>query len=804
MRSIYIKEIVTYFNSFIGYLAIGLFLFVVSLLIWIFPESSILDNNYATLETFFQLTPYLLILLVPAITMQSIAGEKANGTFDLLLSKPISLSEIVLGKFLGSYTVTFFSILPTLIYPISLYLLASPIGNIDIGGTIGSYLGLFLLAAAFTSISIFSSSLTHNPIIAFLLAVVLCFFGYYGFDAISKFSSFYEYEDAIAVVGIQYHYEALSRGVMMVADLIYFISFIALFLILTIGHLGRKFRPSSKTFTVYGITLLIIFLINQSFITQNFGRIDFTQDKRYTLSPTTKEILKKTDNNIYITIFLEGKLPSGFQRLKKAAIDMARDFNYLSNGNIKVNIINPQEGSDQEKKELFDALIDRSLQPTNLSIKNDNGFSQNLIFPYAIVNKGDQEINVNLLQNKIGLSPDQILNNSIQNLEYSFISAIQKLSRPTQTYIGFTEGNGEPSDLELYDAMHTFTQTSQVGRVNLDSIELEDLKKFAVIIIAKPKTKFPESHKYKIDYYVRHGGSVIWAIDQVDAEMDYLRKSSSQMLIGRELNIDDQLFLYGARLNYDLIADMNCAQIPMSVGNINGQAQIELTPWLFSPILIPTKEHPITKNLDGIRTDFVGSIDTIASPKIKKEIILESSPYNKIYNTGSIISLQMVENLPDPATFQSKQKPIAVLLSGNFPYIFENRPAPEGINTPENLSNISKPAKMMVIADGDWLINSVNNKDNSPYPLGWDRYADKQFANKVFLENIVDYMTSDKDLITLRNREIKLRLLDQPTVNQQKLKWQLINVASPIVLLFIIGVIQQIIRRRKYSKKAVI
>lgn len=804
MRSIYKKEIVSYFNTFIGYLAIGLFLLVAGLLIWVFPETSILDNGYASLDSFFQLVPYLLLFLIPAVTMQSIAGEKANGTFDLLLSKPITFVDIVVGKYLGSLTVSLLALVPTLIYPICLYLLASRSGNIDIGGIIGSYLGLFLLTAAFTATSILSSTLTNNPIIAFLLSIVLCFFSYYGFDAISKFSFLYEYEDWLAAFGIQYHYEALSRGVFVAADLIYFISFIELFLILSVGHLGRKFRKRKKTFTVYGITLLLILLFNQSIINSLFGRIDFTEDKRYTLSQTSKDILSKADNDIYITIFLDGKLPSSFQRLRQSAIDMARDMNRISKGAVKVNIINPQEGSEEERQQIFEALYDRGLQPTNLNVKNSDGFSQNLIFPYAIINKGDQEVNVNLLQNKIGLSPELVINNSIQNLEYGFISGIKKLSYPIKPFIGFTEGHGEPSDLELYDAMQTFAQTNQVGRVNLDSIQLQDLQKFSTIIIAKPKTKFSESDKYKLDYYVRNGGSLVWAIDQVDAELDHLRQSGSQMLIGKELNIDDQLFLYGARLNYEVLADMNCAQIPISVGNSNGQSQIELTPWLFYPILMPNRPHPMIKNLDGIHTEFIGTVDTIANPKIKKEIILESSPFAKTYKTGSSISLQMIEEHPAPETFQSPQKTVAVLLSGHFPYIFENRPAPTGIKTPIDLSNISKPAKMFVIGDGDWLINQVNNKDNSPYPLGWDRYTEQQFANKTLLQNVVDYLTNDKELISLRNREVKLRLLDQAQVRKDKLKWQIINVGSPIVLILIIGFIQQSIRNRKYTKKATI
>lgn len=802
MLSIYKKEIVTYFNSFIGYLAIGLFLGIVGLLIWVFPETSILHSGYASLDSFFQLAPYLLLLLIPAITMNSIAGEKSQGTFDLLLSKPITFRAIIMGKFLGSWTISLLALIPTLLYPFCLYLVASPTGNIDIGGIIGSYIGLCLLAAAFTAVSIFCSTLTSNPIVAFLLAVVACFMSYYGFDAISKFS--YKYENTFAYFGIQYHYDALSRGLLVASDIFYFLSFVSLFLVLSIGHLGRKFRNRSTTFSVYAVTLFFVILLNQNFITNLFGRIDFTADKRYTWSHTSKDILKSLDDNIHITLFLDGKLPSGFQRLRQSATDMARDMNRISRGAIKVHVINPQEGTSQEQQQLFEALIDRGLQPINLNIKSDNGYSQNVIFPFAIMNKGEEEVNINLLQNRMGLSPEQVLNNSIQNLEYSYLAALKKLTSTVKPFIGFTEGHGEPSDLELYDAMQTFSTSHQVGRINLDSIQLEDLKKFAVIVIAKPQTKFSESDKYKLDYYVRHGGSVIWAIDQVNASIENLRQTGSQILIGKELNLDDQLFLYGARINYDIIADMNCAQIPLSVGNINGQAQLKLTPWFFYPILMPTRPHPIIKNLDGIKTEFISTIDTIANPDIKKEIVMESSPFVKTYKTGSSISLQIIDDQPDPKTFQGEQKPVAALLSGHFPYIFQNRTAPEGIQSPVDLSRVSKPAKMFVIADGDWLINPVNANDNSPYPLGWDRFAEQQFANKVLLENVVDYLTNDEQLISLRNREIKLRLLDPTLVKEQKMKWQLINVASPLIVLSLLGFMQHWLRKRKYTKKAAV
>lgn len=802
MFSIYKKEIAGYFNSLIGYITVGLFLGITGLVLWVFPETSIIETGYASLDGFFSLAPYLLLFLIPAITMRSIAGERADGTFDLLLSRPVTRQQIVLGKYFGSITIALLAILPTIVYAVSLYILAFPEGNIDLGGIIGSYIGLFLLACSFVSLSLFCSCLSNNPIVAFLLSVFFCFVAFYGFGAVSQLPTFRAYQDILHALALEEHYESVSRGVLTPRDCIFFISFSVLFLTFTIGHLYKRFRPRKKTLAIYLTTLIVLCIINQSFFSSFFPRIDLTADKRFTLHKTSKEIIQKLEQEIVITIFLDGDLPSGFKRLRQAAVDMAVDLKSYSGGLIKINLINPLEGDEKQQQEYTQALINRGLFPTNLSVKSENGLSQKIIFPAAIINTDKQEINVNLLQNKTGETPEQILNNSIQNLEYAFISAIRKVTTDSAPFIGFTEGHGEPSDLELYDAMHTLMSGYQVGRVNLDSIDFTGLQRVKIIVIAKPTVAFSESDKYKLDYFIRQGGNVIWAIDQIDASLGNLQKNGSQPVIGRALNLDDQLFLYGARINYNIVADLNCGQIPLSVGNIGNQSQIELAPWYFHPILMPVSENPIVKNLDGVYTQFISTIDTIASFGIKKEILLKSSPFTRLFTTSSSISLQMVEQQPNPTEFKTQPEPVAVMLSGKFTSVFENRPVPNSIIQHKNppLATV-KESKMCIIGDGDWLINQVNYKDQSPYPLGWDRYTESQFANKQLLENMVDYMANGEGLIELRSREIKLRLLDKAKLKTEKTKWQVLNVAAPLVLLLAIALIQHSFRKRKYNKK---
>lgn len=801
MFTIFIKEVSSYFNSLVGYMVIAIYLILTSLLLWLFPDTSLLDSGYADLSIFFEISPYLLLFLIPALTMRLLSGEFADGTFDLLRSRPLSIYEIVIGKYFAALFLSICAILPTIVYAISIYYLAYPVGNIDIGATIGSYVGLFLLSITYCAIGIFSSSLTKNPIVSFLISLFICFAFYDGFGAIAGISNFSDYEYFIANLGIREHYASVSRGVLSFRDLIYFLSVVFLFITLTVGHTDRKFRPRKVTFTAYACVFLLIALLNTQWFTGLLDRIDFTSDKRYSLSSSTKSVLQKMEQDIYITLFLDGKLPNDFERLKKATVDIIRDMHSYAGSNIFLNVIDPFDPEFNQNDELTQALIHRGLTPTNLSVRNETGLTQRLLFPGAIIATDDMEIPINLLQDKTGISHQEVLNNSIQNLEYSILSGIQKVLREKLPIIAFTEGHGEPSDLELYDAIHSLAISNQVGRVHLDSISLTDMDKLDLLVIAKPKRPFSEAEKYKIDYYVRNGGNIIWALDQTDAGMDHLRTDGQQLISGQQLNLDDLLFMYGVRINYDLIADMNCASIPINVGRVGAQAQIELLPWYFSPVLTSISSHPLVKNLDGIRTDFISTIDTLESSHINKEIILRSSPFSKKLNSGQFVSLDIIEEIPDPEKMRGEPYITGVLMEGRFPPIFAGRPIPEGIYDNPDTPIETQAAKMLVISDGDWLINQVSSQDSSAYPLGWDKYTNKQFANKVFLQNAVDYFLNDASLIALRNREIKLLLLDKAKVKDEKTKWKIINIICPLLLLFIAGSLQHIYRKLKYGKK---
>ena len=558
---------------------------------------------------------------------------------------------------------------------------------------------------------------------------------------------------------------------------------------------GKQKQQDLKYLAVF---IAIIILVNflGGFL---FTRFDFTKEGRYTLSPITKDLLKNTNDDIQVTVYLEGDFPAGFKRLRSATRDLLTDYKSYANGHLRFDFVNPLGGNTENQAQTFQSLAEKGIEPTNLSVTTEDGTSQKMIFPAALITYKGKQIAVKLLQTKSGASPDEVLNNSIQNLEYAFTSAIKKVSAGGKARIGFTEGHQELSDLQLNDAMKSLADGYEVGRVNLNDITFDGLDKLKLLIIAKPNTPFTEAEKYKIDYFAMHGGRVIWAIDQVNAELDSLRGKGDQLAFPKKLNLDDILFKYGVRINYDLVADMNCLQIPINVGNVGGQSQLQFLPWLFYPLLVPGNNHPMIKNLDAVKSEFANTIDIIHVKNLNQQVILATSPFSRSLEVPTMLSLSMVEKEPDPKSFQNKPKPVAVLLEGEFASDFKSRPVPDGINQKVNIPEQSKKTKMLVIADGDIFKNQVNTADGSPFPLGYDRYTKQQFGNLNFLLNAADYLTDDSNIIELRNKEIKIRLLDRARIRDGKTFWQVINIALPLILLVIFGIFQHYYRQRKYG-----
>jgi len=554
-----------------------------------------------------------------------------------------------------------------------------------------------------------------------------------------------------------------------------------------------------------GILAFIAGIVILNGISQFFyTRIDFTKEKRFTLTDQSKSVLKSATKEITITVFLEGDLPAAFKRLRGATKDLLSDYKAYAGQEITVVFVDPLSGlSSAEQDTVLNGLYQAGIEPTTLNIKNDAGFAQKTVFPMALVEGNGNQLPVKLLQNlDAGGNYEENINNSIQNLEYGFTAAIQKVLSGAHPRIGFTEGNGELSDKQLDNAIKSLSESYEVGRVDLNLIDKKGLDKLKMLVIAKPQMEFTEAEKYKLNYFVMNGGRVVWCIDQVGAELDSMGRSGSkageQLAFNRKLNLDDMLFLYGARVNYNLIADANCAEIPLSMGGAQGE--IQMAPWVYYPLLMPDTAHNLVRNIDGVRAEFVSTVDTIGVKGLKKTVILRSSPFNKVQQTPKLLTLQMVAEQPNPKDYASVPQSTGVLIEGVFPSVFLNRPVPAGITEEYTVPVQSVANQMIVIGDGDVFKNQVSSRDGSAFPLGYDRYTERNYGNKALLLNVADYLTNPDNLISVRNKEVKVRLLDKARLRTEKMYWQLLNTAGPLALLILFAIFQHYYRKRKYAR----
>ena len=565
------------------------------------------------------------------------------------------------------------------------------------------------------------------------------------------------------------------------------------------------------------VTVVIVVVLNVigSFV---FTRFDLTSEKRYTLSPTTKEILNKLDDYVYFKVYLEGDFPAGFKKLRRETKEMLDEFRAYSKY-IDYEFINPSESTDAaERNDTYKQLYQSGLNPTDVVVKNSDGSSkQMVIWPGALVSyRNDTEIAIDLLENQLGQSSEEALNASMQNLEFRLIDAVKKVTRRTRPNLAFVEGHGELGEKEVYDITQALAQNYNVVRVEIDGKidalihrtqdeekEVKAFPSFDAIIIAKPTQPFDERDKFLIDQYIMHGGKVLWLVEPVLATMDSLQSQESTIGLEQDLNLDDMLFKYGVRLNRDLLLDLTCAALPIRTGQVAGQAQLEFFRWFYFPLLQAASEHPMVRNMNAIKADFVSSMDATTSANGIDQIpLLKTSDYTKVSGAPVFITLAMLRQTPDKRMFSSKGKNVAYLLKGSFPSLYANRIPQEIVDDQAtDFMEESKPTAMIVVADGDIIRNQIDIRTRKPLPLGFDQYTQNTYANKEFIENAISYLVDGEGLIDIRSRELKVRLLDKTRIDQERTKWQVINTLLPIALIIVLGFVMAFIRKKKYSKK---
>ncbi len=820
MFSLFKKELASFFSSLTGYLTIVVFLVLTGLMLWVFKSDfNILDYGYAGMDGLFIIGPFLYLFLIPAITMRMIAEEKRNGTMELLLTKPISEMTLIWAKFLAGLVLVAISLLPTLVGYFSVVALGDPVGNVDSGSVAGSYLGLLLLGAAFVAIGIFASSLTNNQIVAFILAALMCAFMHLGFEAICRMGFLGSAELVVRQLGMSYHYDSISRGVVDSRDVIYFASVTALFMMATRmvlqsrkWHGWRKKKDLRRGHWIEltaGILIVVFVNVIGYYV---FGRLDLTSERRYTLSKSTKALLKKIDEPLLYRVYLEGDLPSDFKRLQNETKEMLNQFRAY-NKNVQYEFVNPNSFEDPKERQVFyQKLAQKGIQPTQIQVSTATGYTQQVLIPAADVIYRGEETSIQLLQSQKYVDQVQLLNNSIQSLEYVLSNAIRALSRGKRPTVAFLRGHGELELPNLSDMIGSLWEyyTLDTARMdgNINSLTARSLNpsdstysfrnKYDLIIVAKPTRPFSDQDLYILDQYVMYGGKLLWLVDPLDADMDSLEHAGQAVATRLPLNLDEMLFTYGVRINPDLVMDIRCRPVPMKVGMVGEHAQIQFQPWMYFPEIVPLSPHPIVRNLDLIKTDFVSSMDLIDNG-VDKTVLLQTSEFSRVKNAPAIYDLNEAKVEPDRRLFNRQNIPVAVLMEGSFKSVFRNRLTPDFMDIPSmGYRETSDTTRMIVFSDGDIIKNRFNYQDATGYPLGYDFYTETMYANKELLLNCVDYLVGEDGSIASRSRNIKIRKLNVMKVKEERTKYQLLNILLPVGIVVVAGVVIVLLRRRKY------
>jgi gliding-associated putative ABC transporter substrate-binding component GldG len=570
-------------------------------------------------------------------------------------------------------------------------------------------------------------------------------------------------------------------------------------MVMLMKSMNKKIRQHLKL-DIQMITVVLLAIVLSFY----FFRIDLTAEKRYTLSPYTKKVLRSLDDIVYVRVYLDGELNIPFRKMQQSLRETLDEFRVYGKDNIQYSFINPFESTDAKvHKDMFNQLCEKGLKPTNiLANEKEGGSSEKILFPGALISYKGFEIPVNLLKNNPRLSAEENINNSIQGIEFELMKVIGSRARNLSGKVAFIEGHGELDEYQTEDLSKELSFYYDVfrGKISGKPGELDD---YTAVIVAKPRTRFSEQEKYVLDQYIMQGGKVMWFIDRVDISMDSLASGSALAMIN-DLNLDDMLFRYGVRINPVLLEDLQCNIIPVNVALEGNNPDFKPAPWYYFPLLTAPLDNPVTRNLNMIRTEFVNTIDTIGARKgTHKTVLLRSSAASRLVEAPVIISLDEIRADPTRIDFGKSWMPVAVMLDGTFESVFQNRMISTIVPLSEkSFKPKSVPTGMLVAADGDMIRNDirVTPSETVSLPLGFDRYTQQTFGNKDFVMNALHFLTGNEELINLRSRDLTLRLLDKAKIREDRAFWVILNTVLPVILIVFGGIFYNLFRKRKYSK----
>jgi gliding-associated putative ABC transporter substrate-binding component GldG len=513
--------------------------------------------------------------------------------------------------------------------------------------------------------------------------------------------------------------------------------------------------------------------------------------------------LRDLDDEVLIKIYLDGELDANFKRLQKSIREILEEFKVYGGSKLKFKFINPSIAKDvKTRNQQYEDLQKKGVKATNLRYKEGGKSVERVVFPGALLYYKNYESSAMLfksvdqrLDNKN--TPEQILNQSVENVEYNLISAIRQLTQKQRKNIAFLEGHGELADIETYDLAMSLAQFYQVGKVNLRKVDKLD-PKIDAIIIAQPDSTFKDEDKYKIDQFIMQGGKAVFCLDGAGVYLDSAIRDKGAFTFPYNHNLTDLLFHYGVRINGDLIQDINCTPMPIVVGNLaEGKPNVQAIPWTYHPLINNFAKHPITRNLSTVQLKMLSTMDTVKAKGITKTALMFTSPYTRIRSTPTLISYEEARKDATSKDFKKGVLPAAYLLEGAFTSNYKSK----SYSQRKDFIEKGKNTKILVCSDGDILKNEVSKKNGTPYPLGYDALFQTTFSNKDFLMNAIDYMIDEKGVILAKQKQVTLRPLDKKKLEQDRTYWQIFALVLPPLMVVLFGVLWFVVRSRTFGKK---
>ncbi len=527
-----------------------------------------------------------------------------------------------------------------------------------------------------------------------------------------------------------------------------------------------------------------------------FVRIDLTADKRYSIHPATKRLLGELADELDVKIYLAGDLPVGFRQLQHATEELLTEFKAYAKYPIRFQILDINQVAIEERKGLAKKLAAKGIQPTNLYIQERGQRTEKLIYPGALITYQGQEVGVLLLKGNAMAAPHQMINQSMENLEYELIRAIARLVKKERAKIALLKGHGGPKEKQLHGFRQAMKEHYDLHEVSL--AEQEALAGYQALFVIKPQLVFSEPEKYVLDQYIMQGGKVLFFLDRLRIDMDSLR-SGQAFALPLDLNLDDQLFKYGIRIKQDLVQDLHAGVYPIIVGKLGNQPQLQFLPWPFFPILSNFSSHLITKNLNPIYTQFVNSLDTVKVDGIIKTPLVLTSQYSRSVGMPVYLDLESLRKAPETSLYNQGPISVMYLLEGQFNSLYKNRLPPIGFD-PTQFKPISNPTKILVAGTSSIMLNAIDPTKDRPFPWGYDPFLRQTFANEDLVLNALSYMLADDGLINAKRKVVQLRYLDKIKIEQERLTWQMINISLPIWVLLLMGLVWKLIYRRMYTR----